>query len=142
VSVLNFDTGDVLCVLLGCGSPLILRPCENAAYQVVGPVYVHGLMDNEALLGPLPPGWSVHYTITPGGYEAQAFEDGNTGTGTFEDPRLGLLPDSRRISLNRTNSEFLMLKYQEKEAAEWGDPRLTKEELERRGVALEQIVLV
>lgn len=53
----DMHTSDVVCVLLGLSTPLIVRPAEDGAYRVVGWAYVHGLMDGEALLGPLLPVW-------------------------------------------------------------------------------------
>lgn len=41
-------SGDVVCVLLGCSMPMILRPVGNR-YTVIGECYVHGLMDGEAM---------------------------------------------------------------------------------------------
>lgn len=40
--------GDVVCVLFGCDTPVVLRPVGNQ-YALVGPCYVEGLMDGEAL---------------------------------------------------------------------------------------------
>ncbi|RSL53631.1 hypothetical protein CEP53_007692 [Fusarium sp. AF-6] len=45
--------GDAITVLLGCDSPLALRPTESGAYDVVGSCYVSGFMDGEAILGGL-----------------------------------------------------------------------------------------
>ncbi|CAD6592218.1 MAG: hypothetical protein ASARMPRED_006120 [Alectoria sarmentosa] len=44
----NADRGDVVCVLLGCSFPMLLRPHEQF-YRVVGPCYVHGIMEGEAI---------------------------------------------------------------------------------------------
>lgn len=41
------DRGDVGCILLGCSFPMLLRPHEQS-YRVVGPCYVHGIMEGEA----------------------------------------------------------------------------------------------
>ncbi|KAI1868839.1 hypothetical protein JX265_006818 [Neoarthrinium moseri] len=49
--------GDVVCVLLGCYSPLLLRPCYDESarkWKVVGPCYVQGLMAGEAIHKNLP----------------------------------------------------------------------------------------
>ena len=42
--------GDVVAIL-PLEVPLILRPCEEASYKVVGESYVHGIMDGEAIKG-------------------------------------------------------------------------------------------
>jgi hypothetical protein len=40
---------DVVCILLGCRYPVILRPAADRKYQVVGTCYTHGLMNGEIL---------------------------------------------------------------------------------------------
>ena len=47
---------DEVCIILGCQSPLILRPDGRGSRKTIGQCYVHGLMEDEALLGPLPKG--------------------------------------------------------------------------------------
>ena len=54
--------GDVVAVLLGCRRPIILRPCQNHTYLVIGEAYSHGVMTAEALFGPLP----AHSSSFPG----------------------------------------------------------------------------
>ncbi|KAM0326293.1 hypothetical protein ACHAQA_006891 [Verticillium albo-atrum] len=61
--------GDKVFVILGCDVPLVLRDYTqggggattggDAKFEVVGDSYVHGLMSGEALLGPLPQGFSM-----------------------------------------------------------------------------------
>jgi hypothetical protein len=48
--------GDIIIIALGCGSPLALRATEENRYQVGGESFVHGMMNGEALLGPLSAG--------------------------------------------------------------------------------------
>src|SRR5690242_20499129 len=50
-------TDDVIAVLLGFDAPVILRPKANGHLEFVGEAYVHGLMNGDAILGPLPFGW-------------------------------------------------------------------------------------
>jgi hypothetical protein len=47
------ETGDVICVICGCSTPIVLRRKKNA-FRVVGEAYVHGIMDGEAFKG-------IHY---------------------------------------------------------------------------------
>jgi hypothetical protein len=42
------QVGDLVCVLFGCGMPVILRPYKDG-YQFIGEAYVHGWMDGEAM---------------------------------------------------------------------------------------------
>ena len=56
--------GDIVAVLLGCPYPIVLRPADHTAgtkgkFCVVGHPYVHGRMDGEALLGPIPAPWAI-----------------------------------------------------------------------------------
>lgn len=36
--------GDLICLLLGCGVPVVLRERGEGGYEVVGESYVHGVM--------------------------------------------------------------------------------------------------
>ncbi|KAK1758115.1 heterokaryon incompatibility protein-domain-containing protein [Echria macrotheca] len=42
--------GDLLCIIFGCSTPLVIRPLgsDGEAFQIVGEAYVHGVMDGEA----------------------------------------------------------------------------------------------
>ncbi|KAN0090561.1 HET domain containing protein [Hyaloscypha variabilis] len=42
--------GDLICILLGCSTPIVLRP-KQLAFQLIGEAYVHGSMDGEAMKG-------------------------------------------------------------------------------------------
>lgn len=55
----HIQPGDLICVLLGCQTPMLLRPTSDSRYQVLGSCYVHGLMDREAFLGPLPEDYQI-----------------------------------------------------------------------------------
>ncbi len=41
--------GDVVCLLLGCNVPMVLRAVEDRQYKVVGGCYLHGVMEGEAM---------------------------------------------------------------------------------------------
>lgn len=41
--------GDMVCVLFGCSTPIILRPLANGGYKFIGECYVHGIMEGEAM---------------------------------------------------------------------------------------------
>jgi len=48
------ETGDLVCVLMGCSVPVILRPVlkdgqETGHFNLVGEAYIHGIMDGEAV---------------------------------------------------------------------------------------------
>jgi hypothetical protein len=42
------ETGDVVCILFGCDTPVVLRPVGND-FLFVGECYVHGIMDGELI---------------------------------------------------------------------------------------------
>jgi hypothetical protein len=44
-------TGDIIAVILGLDTPLVLRRSGVDGYQIVGEAYVHGIMDGEAMKG-------------------------------------------------------------------------------------------
>jgi hypothetical protein len=48
----NSAPGDLICILVGCSVPVILRQVAGAAredYVLIGESYIHGLMDGEAV---------------------------------------------------------------------------------------------
>ena len=79
--------GDLVTVLLGSRRPIILRAKNDNYYEVIGQAYCEGLMDGEALLGPLPDHYEM-VTTEPW----WPFMDHKTGNNQAEDPRLGPLP--------------------------------------------------
>ncbi|TGO20288.1 hypothetical protein BPAE_0314g00100 [Botrytis paeoniae] len=54
IGQLGVEEGDCVCVLLGTELPMILRPTPFVDFLVVGSYFIHGLVDGEALLGPIP----------------------------------------------------------------------------------------
>lgn len=45
------QVNDLIFVLMGSNLPLVLRPCENGLYKLVGECYIHGIMEGEAMEG-------------------------------------------------------------------------------------------
>ena len=44
------QVGDIICILLGCSVPVILREHESKEYfELIGESYIHTMMDGEAL---------------------------------------------------------------------------------------------
>ncbi|KAF2640471.1 hypothetical protein P280DRAFT_426465 [Massarina eburnea CBS 473.64] len=140
--------GDIAVVILGLEAPLILRPStiigDQTGYQVVGPAYVNGLMDTEALLGPLPSDYKAYEELDYEGYFIQGFRDSNSGITFYDDPRLGPLPDGWEFSRHYEPSERSFRFYYNTEDREVSkhDPRLSVDELRKRGVDVQRIVLV
>jgi hypothetical protein len=92
MSFVQVMPGDMICVLLGCPYPVILREQPSGRYLFVACACVHGLMDGEALLGPLLGGRKVSVQKDSNGDDYQVFVDATTQTDTTQDPRLGPLP--------------------------------------------------
>ena len=44
--------GDIIAVILGLDTSLVLRRAGSDSYRIVGEAYVHGIMDGEALRRP------------------------------------------------------------------------------------------
>ncbi|KAH7149237.1 heterokaryon incompatibility protein-domain-containing protein [Dactylonectria estremocensis] len=143
--------GDVVCVILGCDRPLILRPNPDGTYQFLSHAFVYDLQDSQALLGPLPSPWRVQVYEHP----QQEFRNYNqyfnheTKKLTPEDPRLGPLSDWERIPLDRLGRD---LTGDDPEVMDFfknlkdgrivnSDPRLSPDALEKMGVKLEAFVL-
>jgi hypothetical protein len=45
----NMEAGDIVCVLFGGQTPFVLRPSPGDKYELIGPCYVHGVMDGEVM---------------------------------------------------------------------------------------------
>ena len=88
----RIEPGDKVAFLLGCPLPVILREKPSGKYQFVGCALVHGIIEGEVLLGPLPEGRKVVMVADYNGDPHQQFVDPLTGARTLLDPRLGPLP--------------------------------------------------
>ena len=133
--------GDEVCVLLGCRTPLILRPNAAECYQVVGECYIDGYMDGAALLGPLSSEWRYVKRSDIDGW-CYALVNAVTENIQIEDPRLGPLPAGWRVL--RHAQEAIANLYVNNDTGEetFFDPRLTPEALKARGVDIKEFKLV
>ncbi|KAK6443052.1 hypothetical protein LTR95_000766 [Oleoguttula sp. CCFEE 5521] len=139
---------DILCVVLGCPTPVIIRANDlpSASYEVVGPCYVAGLMDADALLGDLSKDWTFICEKTNGSRSGMQYHNLPTGFVTDEDPRLPPLPlpwvrlDRPLTSADPYNVSWYLNTETREEIN--GDPRLEPDALRARGVELERITLV
>jgi hypothetical protein len=142
--------GDIVIVALGCVSPLVLRAAEGNCYQVGGECFVHGMMNGEALLGPLSPGSRFGSRVVAGNL-FPVFVDGN-GVRTQLDPRAGPLPtgwsvhygDLDEPGIEIEDGELKAQRFYHSETEEWTsfDPRLTSENLKKMGIDIQEFVLV
>jgi hypothetical protein len=141
----NGQAGDCVTTLIGCRSPMILRPQETGQWLVVGEAYCQGIMDGEPFLGPLPEGFEAMTNKTPAnGFNYPLFLNRDTGESLIEDPRLGELPRGW-IRAHHPAEELFTLFDNFETGAEmppnW-DPRTTPEALEERGTVLKDFELV
>ncbi|KAH8672888.1 heterokaryon incompatibility protein-domain-containing protein [Tricladium varicosporioides] len=44
------EQGDIICILFGCTVPVLLRTVGDGSFWLVGEIYVHGIMEGEAML--------------------------------------------------------------------------------------------
>lgn len=43
--------GDIICILFGCSVPVLLRKIDTVYYKLIGEIYLHEMMDGQALVG-------------------------------------------------------------------------------------------
>ena len=141
----DIRVGDIVCVILGCSIPLILRHDGASCYTIVGECFVDGIMTGEALLGKLPGNWSfVHKWFPQFGSYHYVFLNSETGDTQIEDPRLGPLPAGWR-NKNMSNKELPWNWYVNIDTGEVAgirDPRMTVDALKARGVILRDFKLI
>lgn len=79
--------GDEVYVVIGARAPVVLRPGPGEGeHQIVGACYLHGAMNGEALMGPLPP--HVDRIIVSRELDGTRFHDHHTGKIWPCDPRI------------------------------------------------------
>ncbi|CCT64715.1 related to heterokaryon incompatibility protein [Fusarium fujikuroi] len=143
--------GDVICVVLGCDFPVLLRPCKDNTWKFLSDCYVWDLETAQGLIGPLPPPWQQQLFYDPI-IEHRSFTryyNHNTGELTAEDPRLEPLVGWQRVSLEELGRDltgddpevYEFFRNMEDGRIVNSDPRLEPEALECRGVNLETFVL-
>ncbi|KAL8756673.1 MAG: hypothetical protein Q9184_004426 [Pyrenodesmia sp. 2 TL-2023] len=138
---------DCVAVLLGCESPMVLRPTDDGHYTVVGECYVHGLMEGEGLLGPLPAHWErIRRYNENTGRDYEVFVDREREIYHIEDPRLGPLPKDWYREEHPMDHVYTLFRHQTKEVVGFTsdecDPRMLPEFLRERGVKLQEFALI
>ncbi|KAI0545983.1 HET-domain-containing protein [Xylaria curta] len=138
------EKGDIVCVMLGCCFPILLRATTSESFQVVSQLFVYGLMSAEAFLGPIPEPWIAE--IPGREFRSVWFRDSLTMARTRQDPRLPPLPSNlEEIRPERSQEDPMLMKmFRNKETGEKlkYDSRVTPESLSARGVPLEWFRLV
>lgn len=129
---------------------MVLRRTSEGTYQVIGDCFVHGIMDGEAILGPLAS--SYHIESRDDGLDFEAFipvyVENSTRREQREDPRLQNIPlpqEWESFQKERTRDDALYYSmFRNKNTGEIvnSDPRLFPEALRERGVLVQRITLV
>lgn len=139
-------SGDKIAALLGYGLPVILRPQADGTHPLVGSAQIHGLMDGEILLGPLPDRWKVVVNYDRNKEAQQQFVEPTTGATVTQDPRLPPLSSNWQAVLapdcfwpNKKVDAFRNMATGE---VQYSDPRMLPQALRDRGVALEDFALI
>ena len=92
IAPLSARPDDIVCVIMGCHSAIILRQTGAGTYQVVGESYTSGINTGETLLGPLPEHLrQLFYYDEHAKRVTLAFRNERTGEVQYEDPRLDKL---------------------------------------------------
>jgi hypothetical protein len=126
---------------------MLLRPESSGRFKVVGECYVHGVMNSEGLLGPLPDTWKVQVRFDAAGVNIKRYYcNSSTGVITPDDPRLHPLPPEwERIQAERTSDDpvhFAPFKNKITGEVINSDPRLLPEVLKMQGVDLKPFQLI
>ncbi|KAM0264110.1 hypothetical protein ACHAQJ_000855 [Trichoderma viride] len=144
--------GDIICVIPGCNSPVVLRPTIDGNFQLVGESFVYGLNDGQALLGDLQYPWRVQIFDHPDqDFRIEhRYYNADTGKTTVSDPRLEDHPEWERVSLEDlgrtlTGDDPIILEFfKNKITGEImdSDPRLLPEALQGREIELQWFTIV
>ncbi|TGO44710.1 hypothetical protein BCON_0472g00060 [Botryotinia convoluta] len=143
IGPLGVEEGDYVCVLLGTELPMVLRPTPSGDFLVVGSYFIHGLMDGEALLGPIPSLWKIElYRRKDSGYSTHFVKPNEK---TLDDPRLPLLP-YEWAEVNRDDGPWPIGKYYFQNIVTGetmdSDPMMLPEALMKRGIKLRKFRLI
>jgi hypothetical protein len=138
------QAGDQVCVLLGMSNLILLRPhpSQDDRYEVVGEALMHGLMRNEGLLGSLPKPYEAARLRHKDSVFYPGFLNRETEEWHVDDPRLGHLPKGWVKKKHRRDKYRNLFKNEETGEKTRFDPRMTVQELTKRGVELEPLYLV
>lgn len=129
--------GDAVFVTLGVQNPMVLRPVGDE-FRVVAPSYHPNLSQREAICGELPDGWRA---VSRLGEERLRYQKGNLPS-RWVDPRTEgwSVPEGWHEGMTEEGWQYYWQSDLENDWT-WFDPRLRPEELIKRGVALEAVVL-
>ncbi|KAF2125653.1 hypothetical protein P153DRAFT_299422 [Dothidotthia symphoricarpi CBS 119687] len=143
--------GDNVAVILGSPIPLLIRKRPSHTYALICDSYIDGIMDGEALLGPLSKDWTfqllINYAIGRRKDYIETFKNVATQEIVYEDPRLAPIPEEweRTEAAHDVWPTETVEAYRNKitgQVLKDSDPRLLPDALRARGVPLEVFSLV
>ena len=137
---------DIICMMLGNKYPMLLRPAGTLReYTVVGPCYIHGMMESEPWLGAFPESWAIRME-KPRQSSMFLFFNSITQDVTRDDPRLPAMPQdwekTEKQGINDDGSVLQEFRNKVTKQVMDSDPRMTPAALRERGVKLEAFRLV
>ncbi|QDS68455.1 hypothetical protein FKW77_010822 [Venturia effusa] len=123
--------GDIVCVILGCAVPFVLRKTTEARYLVVGECYMDGIMDGELILGVLPESLrKERYLDRENGKWYLRWIDSVTGEVRHQDPR-----EAKFVKEGESTSQVWI-------GTSFRNPYLTSDRLKVAGVEIRSFDLV
>ncbi|KAI9147003.1 Heterokaryon incompatibility protein [Paramyrothecium foliicola] len=129
----NCQPGDLVCVFLGSNLPSVLHPVGNGEHHMRGPACHPALYLGEAILGELPEGWMLRH---PARVRKPHFESSD-GSQQYIDPRLSDVPLPSDWELRKRQDGTPFWYSAERDRWTTLDPRLSKEQLQERGIKIE-----
>jgi len=135
------NRGDIICCLPGCEAPLLLRPASSGTFEVVGDCYFYHLEDEQGVLGPMPPTWTVQIEYDTDGFPFKQYHNTSTGKFDCQDPRLNKLPSEYEPLPVVSGKPRTVRNVRTGEIVK-KDTRLTSDDLMARGIELETFRLV
>jgi hypothetical protein len=99
-------------------------------------------MNGEAVLGSFPTGWKAQANRNKQGSLVQTFtQEGNQTEPTYDDPRLGPLPEGWKLTRADTLHDTTFHDESAQHVHKENDPRLLPQALMDRGVKIETFLL-
>jgi hypothetical protein len=135
--------GDIVAVIPGIESAMTLRSLGGSQYSLIGPTWIDGYMQGEAVRGPLPSGYELIQLRDLKGVRYDNYIRWPTYKILTEDPRLGELPPGwRRVEEGLDYTLFQHCETGQRMHSDKSDPRLSLSLLEAAGHKFETFNIV
>ncbi|KAF4447201.1 hypothetical protein F53441_9248 [Fusarium austroafricanum] len=133
----NCQPDDLMVVFLGCHLPMVLRSIEDGEYKLKGPCAHPALLSGETILGEMPKGWRLRYAKRG---EEPVFKNSEEERQQI-DPRLDNIPVPEEWELRWRDDGTPFWYIAEEDRWTNFDPRLTLDNLRKRGVKVDDYIL-